>query len=78
MPLDLFDNVFLLDFALKSPQGVLERLSFLETNFSQAFITPFPKKFYLTPHVAQAVVILACRYLASQAVFKLNFQNESE
>ena len=35
MPLDLFDDVFGLHFALKTAQSVLERFPFLQSDFSQ-------------------------------------------
>lgn len=35
MSLDLFDDVFLLDFALEAAQGVLKRFPFLKSYFRQ-------------------------------------------
>ncbi len=40
MPLDLLNDVLLLDLALESPQGVLQRFTFLDTNFCQTRYTP--------------------------------------
>ena len=35
MPLDFFNDVFLLDFAFEAAKGVFERLPFLESHFRQ-------------------------------------------
>ena len=40
VPLDLPDDVFLLHFALKTPQGVLQRFAFLQSNLSQQTTPP--------------------------------------
>jgi hypothetical protein len=40
--LNLFDNVFLLDFALEAAQGVFERLALLQSNFGQTDTPPNP------------------------------------
>jgi hypothetical protein len=43
MPLDLFNDVFLLHLTLEAPEGVLQSFTFLESDFSQ-------KKHLLTDH----------------------------
>ena len=40
--LDLFDNVFLLHFALETAQGVLQRFALLQSNFRQTDTPPDP------------------------------------
>ena len=40
MSLDLLDDVFLLYFALETAQGILERLTFLQSYFRQIRYTP--------------------------------------
>jgi hypothetical protein len=40
--LDLFNNVFLLHFALEAAQGVLKRLTLLQSNFRQTDTPPNP------------------------------------
>lgn len=35
MPLDFFNNVFLLHFSLEAPEGVFQSFTFLESYFSQ-------------------------------------------
>jgi len=39
MPLDLFDDVFLLHFSLEAPEGVFQGFTFLESYFSQTLNT---------------------------------------
>jgi hypothetical protein len=39
---DLFDDVFLLHFALEAAQGVLQRLTLLQSNFRQTDTPPDP------------------------------------
>ena len=42
MPLDFFNNVFLLNFAFKAPQGAFERLAILQMDFCQTKFTCLP------------------------------------
>lgn len=44
MTLHFFDNVFLLNLALKPPQGVLKRLAFLQTNLCQKMTPRIPSQ----------------------------------
>ncbi len=38
----LFDNVFRLNFSLKTPECILQRLTLLNDNFCHAYSPPFP------------------------------------
>lgn len=40
MSLHFLDDVFLLHFALETPQGILQRLTLLQSNFRQIRYTP--------------------------------------
>jgi hypothetical protein len=40
--LDFLDDVFLLHLALKPPQGILQRFTFLDDDFSHVVFTPNP------------------------------------
>jgi len=42
MAFNLFDNVFLLHFALKAAQSILEGLTLLQSNFRQTDTPPNP------------------------------------
>jgi hypothetical protein len=46
MPLDLFNNVFLLHLSLKPAESVLKSLALLEPHFSQTETPPTPSKIY--------------------------------
>jgi hypothetical protein len=49
MPLDLFDDVFLLHLPLKAPEGVFQGFTFLEPYFSQTINTSKPIKKFRAP-----------------------------
>lgn len=47
--LDLFNDVFLLDFSLEAPQGALQRFAILDKYFSQSRSPPLPARLF-EPH----------------------------
>jgi hypothetical protein len=44
VPLDLFNDVFLLHFPLKSPEGIFQGFAFLESYFCQNLYTSPPSR----------------------------------